>query len=128
MTAPHLSPDAGHLPAPDRGLSPLTGYTRAHWEAAADRLLTALLPYATPGLAQYRLPGRTGHSGVRSDGVEGYARSFLLAAFRIAGSQGRAGADLIERYATGLAHGTDPRHPEHWPPVTDRAQPMGEAA
>jgi hypothetical protein len=128
MTAPHLSPDAGHLPAPDRGLSPLTGYTRAHWEAAADRLLTALLPYATPGLAQYRLPGRTGHSGVRSDGVEGFARSFLLAAFRIAGSQGRAGSDLIERYATGLAHGTDPRHPEHWPPVTDRAQPMVEAA
>jgi hypothetical protein len=60
--------------------------------------------------------------------VEGFARSFLLAAFRIAGSHGQAGPELIERYATGLANGTDPRHPEHWPPITDRAQPMVEAA
>ena len=28
----------------------------------------------------------------------------------------------------GLAAGTDPHHPEHWPPITDRAQPMVEAA
>ncbi|MEU6553372.1 DUF2264 domain-containing protein [Streptomyces sp. NPDC046915] len=116
------------MPPPDPTLSPFTGYTRAHWEATADRLLGALLPYATPGLAQYRLPGRTGHSGVWSDGVEGYARSFLLAAFRIAGSGGTGAEELIERYATGLASGTDPRHPEHWPPITDRAQPMVEAA
>lgn len=36
------------LPADDRTLSPRTGYTRAHWEAAADGLLTAALRYATP--------------------------------------------------------------------------------
>ncbi|MET7653491.1 DUF2264 domain-containing protein [Streptomyces sp. NPDC005486] len=128
MTAPHLSADAGQLPSPDPDLSPHTGYTRAHWEATADRLLAALRPYATPGLAQYRLPGRTSHSGARSDGLEGYARSFLLAAFRIAGSGGAVGPALIERYATGLAAGVDPRHPEHWPPITDRGQPMVEAA
>lgn len=128
MTAPHLSADAGHLPSPDLALSPRTGYTRAHWEATADRLLTGLRPYATPGLAQYRLPGRASHSGAWSDGLEGYARSFLLAAFRIAGSDGQAGPELIERYATGLAAGTDPHHPEHWPPITDRSQPMVEAA
>ncbi|MGW0945603.1 DUF2264 domain-containing protein [Streptomyces sp. NPDC002623] len=128
MTAPHLSADAGHLPPPDPDLSPRTGYTRAHWEATADRLLAALRPYATPGLAQYRLPGRTGHSGAWSDGLEGYARSFLLAAFRIAGSHGAVGPDLVERYAAGLAAGVDPRHPEHWPPITDRSQPMVEAA
>ncbi|WP_405965194.1 DUF2264 domain-containing protein [Streptomyces sp. NBC_00723] len=128
MTAPHLSADAGRLPPPDPTLSPYTGYTRAHWEATADRLLAALRPYAGPGLAQYRLPGRTGHSGAWSDGLEGYARSFLLAAFRIAGSGGDVGPTLIERYATGLAAGVDPRHPEHWPPITDRSQPMVEAA
>ncbi|MFI5794931.1 DUF2264 domain-containing protein [Streptomyces sp. NPDC051677] len=128
MTAPHLSADAGRLPPPDPDLSPHTGYTRAHWEATADRLLAALRPYATPGLAQYRLPGRTGHSGAWSDGLEGYARSFLLAAFRIAGSDGAAGDDLVERYAAGLAAGVDPRHPEHWPPIADRSQPMVEAA
>ncbi|MGW5640377.1 DUF2264 domain-containing protein [Streptomyces sp. NPDC003832] len=121
-------------PPPDRTLSPLTGYTRAHWEATADRLLTGLLPYATQGLAQYRLPGRAGYAGAWSDGLEGFARSFLLAAFRIAGAGGRdlpgkaVIARLTERYAAGLSAGTDPAHPECWPPITDRSQPMVEAA
>ncbi|MEV7730505.1 DUF2264 domain-containing protein [Streptomyces sp. NPDC088921] len=133
MTAPHVSPtdDPTHhpdLPPTDPLLSPLTGWTRAHWEAVADRLLDGLLPYATPGFAQYRLPGPPSHSGAWSDGLEGFARSFLLAAFRIAGSAGRVAPALIERYAAGLAAGTDPHHPEHWPPIADRAQPMVEAA
>jgi hypothetical protein len=130
MTAPHVSPaDSSTLPPADLLLSPLTGWTRAHWEAVADRLLDGLVPYASPGLAQYRLPGRASHSGPLSDGLEGFARSFLLAAFRIAGSQGRVGPALIERYAAGLAAGTDPRGgAERWPAITDRAQPMVEAA
>ncbi|MEU9652087.1 DUF2264 domain-containing protein [Streptomyces sp. NPDC048110] len=118
----------------DHALSPFTGYTREHWEASADHLLTSLLPYASPAMAQYRLPGRTGHAGVWSDGLEGYARSFILAAFRIAGAQGQNPADsnvisaLTERYAAGLTAGTDPTHPECWPPITDRSQAMVEAA
>ncbi|MFF6784169.1 DUF2264 domain-containing protein [Streptomyces sp. NPDC012510] len=136
MTAPHVSlpddatflPNLPDLPPPDHSLSPLTGWTRAHWEAVADRLLDGLSPYASPGFAQYRLPGRASHSGEWSDGLEGFARSFLLAAFRIAGSGGRVGPALIERYAAGLAAGTDPYGEERWPPVTDRAQPMVEAA
>ncbi|MFK4265746.1 DUF2264 domain-containing protein [Streptomyces milbemycinicus] len=140
MTAPHRTVDTDHLPPPDPRQSPYTGYTRAHWEATADHLLTALVPYASPGLAQYRLPGPASYAGAWSDGLEGYARSFLLAAFRIAGAGGTdapGSADgsggiavqrLVERYATGLATGTDPRHPERWPPITDRGQPMVEAA
>jgi hypothetical protein len=133
MTAPHVSlpDDPTHLPdlpRPDPTLSPVTGWTRAHWEAIADRLLDGLLPYASPTFAQYRLPGRPSHSGPWSDGLEGFARSFLLAAFRIAGSDGRVGPALIERYAAGLAAGTDPHGEERWPPITDRAQPMVEAA
>ncbi|WP_051869823.1 DUF2264 domain-containing protein, partial [Streptomyces resistomycificus] len=73
-------------------------------------------------------PGPASHSGPWSDGLEGFARSFLLAAFRIAGSGGQVAPALIERYAAGLAAGTDRHHPEHWPPITDRAQPMVEAA
>ncbi|CAM5368306.1 hypothetical protein SPURM210S_08445 [Streptomyces purpurascens] len=62
MSAPHVSlpthlPYLPQLPPPDPLTSPLTGWTRAHWEAIADRLLDALLPYASPGMAQYRLPG-----------------------------------------------------------------------
>ncbi|MET9105399.1 DUF2264 domain-containing protein [Streptomyces zhihengii] len=135
MTAPQRSPRiAVPLPAPDRGTSPFTGYTRKHWEASADGLLHALQPYASPALAQYRLPGRTGYAGALCDGLEGYARSFMLAAFRIAGAKGcdAAGSNaisrLIARYAAGLEAGTDPGHPEHWPPITDRSQAMVEAA
>ncbi|MFE2486930.1 DUF2264 domain-containing protein [Streptomyces mirabilis] len=129
MTVPHVSLTAPtHLPPPDPTTSPVTGWTRAHWEATADRLLDGLLPHASPTSAQYRLPGRPSHSGPWSDGLEGYARSFLLAAFRIAGSGGRVGPALIERYAAGLTAGTDPHGPDRWPPITDRGQPMVEAA
>ncbi|MEV7794334.1 DUF2264 domain-containing protein [Streptomyces sp. NPDC087512] len=121
--APHL-----HLPPTDRVLSPRTGWTRAHWEAAADRMLDAIVPYATPGFAQYRLPGRTSWSGVVSDGLEGFARSFLLAAFRIAGAGGAVDPALIERYAAGLAAGTDRAGAEAWPALTDCSQQMVEAA
>ncbi|MCX3292507.1 DUF2264 domain-containing protein [Streptomyces sp. NEAU-H22] len=134
MTTTPPSADTSAPPPADSLASPFTGYTRAHWESAADNLLAAILPYASPGLAQYSLPGRPSHSGTLSDGLEGYARSFLLAAFRIAGARGtdRSGSTairgLINRYATGLATGTDPGHPQHWPPITDGAQSMVEAA
>ena len=120
---PHL-----HLPPPDRILSSRTGWTRAHWEATADRMLDALVPYATPGFAQYRLPGRNSWSGVVSDGLEGFARSFLLAACRIAGAGGAVDPALIERYAAGLAAGTDRNGKEPWPELTDCSQQMVEAA
>ncbi|MFE0170697.1 DUF2264 domain-containing protein [Streptomyces sp. NPDC059002] len=123
MPAPHLS-----LPPTDRVLSPLTGWTRAHWEALADRQLAALVPYATPGFAQYRLPGRGSWSGVVSDGLEGYARSFLLASFRIAGAGGEVDPRLVERYAEGLTTGTDRSGGEAWPELTDCSQQMVEAA
>ncbi|WP_328897591.1 DUF2264 domain-containing protein [Streptomyces sp. NBC_00236] len=121
--APHL-----RLPPTDRVLSSRTGWTRAHWEATADRMLDALTPYATPGFAQYRLPGRGSWSGVVSDGLEGFARSFLLAACRIAGAGGAVDPALTERYAAGLAAGTDAASGEAWPRLTNCSQQMVEAA
>jgi hypothetical protein len=100
---------------------------RAEWERYADRLLDAVVPYATPGFAQFRPPGRTGGSGELSDGLEGFARTFMLAAFRIAGAGGDA-PGLIERYAAGLASGTDPASRYAWPEITDIKQQMVEAA
>ncbi|GFJ96119.1 DUF2264 domain-containing protein [Phytohabitans rumicis] len=116
------------LPPGDGFLSPYTGWTRAHWEAAADHLLDAVVPYAVPGAAQYRLPGRPSTAGLSSDGLEGFARTFLLAAFRIAGAGGAVPAALIERYAQGLAHGTDPAHRYAWPAAADCSQQIVEAA
>lgn len=127
----------------DHRLSPHTGWARAHWLAAADHLLASVAPYATAGGAQYRLPGRVSRAGVASDGLEGFARTFLLAACRIAGSAGGTGSagaaggtvgggepppDLIARYTRGLIAGTDPRHPFAWPAIGDMSQPIVEAA
>lgn len=115
-------------PPSDDHLSGHTGWTRANWEAMADHLLDSVLPYATDGFAQFRLPGRASRSGPVSDGLEGFARTFLLAAFRIAGAGGRVPPALIERYASGLVAGTDPAHPHAWPPLTDMSQQLVEAA
>lgn len=110
-------PEASEVPE-DRILSPYTGYTRAHWEAAADSLLAAVEPYATEGGALYHLPGEhTSASGRLSDGLEGYARTLLLAAFR-------RDEKALERYADGLAAGTS----GVWPRIEDRGQPLVEAA
>ncbi|MEU1936893.1 DUF2264 domain-containing protein [Streptomyces coeruleorubidus] len=106
------------LPPADRTASAYIGYTRAHWEAAADALLTAVEPYATEDRALYHLPGdRTSWSGRLSDGLEGYARTLLLAAFR-------RDEKALERYADGLAAGVS----GVWPRIEDRSQPLVEAA
>ncbi|MGI5379109.1 DUF2264 domain-containing protein [Streptomyces sp. CA-251387] len=106
------------LPPDDRTRSPYTGYTRAHWEAAADALLAAVEPYATEDRALYRFPGdRESWSGRLSDGLEGYARTLLLAAFR-------RDPTALERYADGLAAGVA----GVWPRIEDRGQPLVEAA
>ncbi|MER5750557.1 DUF2264 domain-containing protein [Streptomyces sp. NPDC002088] len=107
-----------HLPPPDRTAGPRTGYTRAHWEAAADALLAAVEPYATEDRALYHLPGdHESWSGRLSDGLEGYARTLLLAAFR-------RDETALGRYAEGLAAGVG----GVWPRIEDRGQPLVEAA
>ena len=122
------------LPAEDRESSPYTGYTRSHWEALADGLLASAWCWSTPGGALLDLPGRPSAAGVRSDGLEGFARTFLAAAFRVAGAGGDDPYGWLERYASGLASGT--RTPgrddtESWPPILDHlvaGQPMVESA
>ncbi|MFI7445776.1 DUF2264 domain-containing protein [Nonomuraea indica] len=106
------------LPPEDRTLSPYTGWTRHHWEAVADALLAAVEPFRSPDGAEVNMPGRESWS--RCDGMEGYARTFLLAAFRVAGGGDPA---LLEPYARGLEAG-----PRVWQPVGDRTQSMVEAA
>ncbi|MFE7240061.1 DUF2264 domain-containing protein [Streptomyces sp. NPDC057580] len=122
------------LPSEDLGSSPHTGYTRAHWEAVADGMLRAAWRWSTPGSALLDLPGRPSGSGVRSDGLEGFARTFLAAAFRVAGADGKDPHGWLDRYADGLAAGT--RTPgqgdlESWPLILDhhvQGQPMVESA
>ncbi|MEY9956638.1 DUF2264 domain-containing protein [Streptacidiphilus sp. MAP5-52] len=129
----HLSANTTRrLPPPSWRRSPYSGWTRAHWQAQADLLLDAVRPFASASHALIALPGRHSASGPRSDALEGFARTFLLAAFRIAGArgQGREAENLVDRYANGLAAGANPRHPEAWLRITAGRpnQPMVEAA
>jgi len=122
-----VMPGLSQHPADPR-LSPYTGWTRAHWEATADRMLLAVRPYAGPGNALISLPGPASRSGAWSDGLEGFARTFLLAAFRLAGAGGRDPLALADWYAAGLATGTDPSSPQRWPRLDEIDQAKVEAA
>lgn len=102
--------------------------TRSDWTGYADRLLAAALRHASPGHAQILLPGAEGGYGRAVDGLEGFARTFLTAGFRLAGERGQGLDELVERYAAGLAAGTDPRSPERWVRLTEHAQAKVEAA
>ncbi|OEJ25480.1 hypothetical protein AR457_14445 [Streptomyces agglomeratus] len=111
---------------------------RDDWEATADRLLLAVRPYASPRRALIDLPGsRPSRSGPRSDGLEGYARTFLLAAFRVAGAAGHDPHGHLAHYAEGLAAGTEKpvrdsglsaTAPDSWPLMADVRQAVVEAA
>lgn len=103
-------------------------WTRQDWERLADRSLAAVRPYATAGHALIHLPGPTSRSGRWSDGLEGYARTFLLAGFRLAQSGDRDPGGLAEWYAAGLAAGTDPDSPDRWPVLDDVGQAKVECA
>ncbi|GAA3714560.1 DUF2264 domain-containing protein [Streptomyces tremellae] len=101
---------------------------RARFERTADDLLLAVRPYATAHHALVDLPGTASASGPWSDGLEGFARTFLLAGFRLRGADGADPHGLAEWYAAGLAAGTDPSSPERWPVFAECNQAKVEAA
>ena len=102
----------------------MTSWTRRDWVAVAGRMLAALEPYRSPLGARVDLPGPPSRKrGSASDGLEGFARTFLLAGFLVAGNDGVDPDGWIERYAIGLAAGTDPTSPEAWPRWTNWTRP-----
>lgn len=115
--------------AADHQISPLTGWTRSHWTALADRTLRAVRPFASDGHALLALPGPASRSGTRSDGLEGFARTMLAAGFRISGDPSSPEAiEHAEWYARGLVCGTDPHSIESWPRLGETHQGRVEAA
>ena len=101
------------LPPEDRELSPYTGWTRAHWETVADHWLLTARRYASPGGGLITPPGRPSAAGIRSDGIEGFARSFLIAAPLLAGRAADR-YDHVGWYARGLAAAMEPGGPDRW--------------
>ncbi|GIT79701.1 hypothetical protein LLS1_13700 [Leifsonia sp. LS1] len=75
-----------------------------------------------------QLPGIVSSHGTDSDGLEGFARSFLLYAFRTRGEAGVDPLGLTEWYRDGLVAGTDPAGPERWPLPSTVGQAKVEAA
>lgn len=116
------------LPPEDWELSPHTGWTREHWAAVADQLLLALRPHFSTSRARVLPPGRSSAYGTDSDGLEGFARSFLLFGFRLVGENGADPHGFLHWYRAGLIAGTDPSHPERWPRPDELGQAKVEAA
>ncbi|MCA4132595.1 DUF2264 domain-containing protein [Arthrobacter sp. M4] len=108
--------------------SPYTGWTRTHWEAFVDRMVTAPEAHRSPGGARIDLPGPVSRNGWVSDGIEGFARTFLGAASLVAGRNGEDPWNLMERYARGLGAAMDPDSPEAWPRPQELLQTKVEAA
>jgi hypothetical protein len=103
-------------------------WSRDDWLALADRMLAAVRPFASPGHALVNLPGPEGGYGRAVDGLEGFARTFLLAGFRIAGAGGVGVDELVDRYAAGIAAGTDRTSPDRWVRLDEHPQAKVEAA
>ena len=103
-------------------------WTRDRWLGLADHLLAAARRHASPGHARITIPGPEGGYGRAVDGLEGFARTFLLAGFRLAGERGQGLDELADWYATGIATGTDPSAPERWVRLDEHGQAKVEAA
>ena len=105
-----------------------TDWDRADWVSYADRLLAGARAYASPDHARITLPGAEGGYGRAVDGLEGFARTFILAAFRLAGEQGRGLEELADFYARGVAAGVDARCANRWVRMDEHAQAKVVAA
>ncbi|WP_263119465.1 DUF2264 domain-containing protein [Cellulomonas fimi] len=124
MTATAAASDASDR----RVQSPHTGWTRGTWLSLADSLLAGVRPYASEGHARITPPGPAGGYGRDVDGLEGFARTFLLAGFRLAGERGADPTHLAQWYAEGIAAGTDPHAADRWVRLDEHPQAKVEAA
>ncbi|RLK52694.1 DUF2264 domain-containing protein [Microbacterium telephonicum] len=103
-------------------------WTRDQWLAHADRLLAGARVWASDDFARITPPGASGGYGRDVDGLEGFARTFLLAGFRIAGARGEGVDGLISDYSRGIAAGVDPENSNRWVRMDEHAQAKVEAA
>jgi hypothetical protein len=103
-------------------------WSRDEWVAFADRLLDTARSFASPGHGRIHFPGAEGGYGHDVDGLEGFARTFLLAGFRIAGARGEGVEELADFYRQGIVTGVDPDAADRWVRLDEHAQAKVEAA
>ena len=102
--------------------------TRAQLLERAEAMLDAAMARGSSGHSRIYFDGPVGGYGRDIDGLEGFARTFLLAGFILKGSSGEHGRDAAEWYARGLATGVDPHSPERWTRLDEHPQAKVEAA
>ncbi|HYP73956.1 MAG TPA: DUF2264 domain-containing protein, partial [Microbacterium sp.] len=114
--------------APASSSALVRDWSREQWLAHADRLLAGARAWASDDFARITPPGDEGGYGRAIDGLEGFARTFLLAGLRIAGARGEGVDQLIADYSRGIAAGVDPENPNRWVRMGEHAQAKVEAA
>jgi hypothetical protein len=102
--------------------------TRGQLLERGQAMLDAAMARGSRGHSRIVFDGPTGGYGRDVDGLEGFARTFLLAGFILKGSSGQQGRDAAEWYARGLATGVDPDSLERWPRLDEHPQTKVEAA
>jgi Uncharacterized protein conserved in bacteria (DUF2264) len=114
--------------APDKNLSPYTGYTREHWVEIAGRLVAGFLPYfdRATGMPDFRgTDAESGHfehtPGFVGESRNAFGRTMIMASLYTAatGLNTVPGYDgpVNGPYLTGIIRGTDPEDPAYWGPV-----------
>lgn len=114
--------------ATDRDALGGADWSRDEWLAYADRLLAGARVWASAGNARITPPGAEGGYGRAVDGLEGFARTFLLAGFRLVGAQGHGLDDLADFYRRGVTTGVDPDAEDRWVRLDEHPQAKVEAA
>ncbi len=107
----------------DYHVSPITGYTRAHWLEITERIVAGVLPYVDPESGLVRLPADEQEWALAGQLVnpgglnEAFDRTIIAVAAWHAGSGRRRLAgyphDVIEVYQRGIASLCDPQS-EHF--------------
>lgn len=114
--------------------SPITGWTRKHWEEMFYELMNGIVDSASPACARQRIDGPRSHHGLLADELEGFTRSMLMAGPWLNSSKdgkynwkGKK-VNVAEFYSKGILAGTDPNHEEYWGDIVDYAQHLVEMA
>ncbi len=97
-------------------------------ELVSQRILRGAMNHGSAEHSRVVYPGGPGPLGTDIDGLEGFARTFLLAAFTVQGTRGSDPLGCLEWYSEGLLAGTNPRSPERWPRLDEHPQAKVEAA
>jgi len=118
----------------NRAISPLTGWTRGHWEEVFFTLMKGIVDNASLGGARQRVAGPRSVHGLPADELEGFSRSLFMAGPWL--NTAESGTltfdgetiDVLEFCRRGILAGTNPKHPEYWGRISNYAQHLVECA